>query len=380
MSTDVETIVIGAGVVGLAVAGALARDGHEVLVLERHGRAGMETSARSSEVIHAGLYYPVGSLKARLCVKGNALLYRFAAENGVLARRLGKLLVATTETEVPALEAIAACARANGVRDLERLTPAEAAALEPELACVAAYLSPSTGVIDSHALLLALEGHLASEGGRVVLATEVAGFERHPDGAFVIEAMSGGKEYRITASNLVIAAGLSASRLARMLPVREPYRVPETYYAKGHYYGLAGPAPFSRLVYPMPARGSLGIHFTLDASGAGKFGPDIHWTGAVSGERPDYTFDEENGARLERFEASIRRYWPGLPSGALTAGYTGIRPKLTREGEPAADFAIDCEREHGIARLVLLLGIESPGLTSSLALAEEVARRLTRAR
>lgn len=373
MTTDTETIVIGAGVVGLAIAHALSKAGHEVMVLERHGRIGAETSSRNSEVIHAGLYYPKGSLKARLSTEGRNRLYAFAADNGVTARRVGKLLVATDGAEAAKLDGIAATARANGVTELIEISPADARRLEPEVYCTAACLSPSTGIIDSRALMQALEGHITNAGGRVVLNATVTGLSLTGDGCFAAGVESGGSPIRLTSRHLINAAGLAASRIGRMLPARGNYRVPETFFAKGHYFTLASRPPFQKLVYPVPAAGSLGIHFTLDTGGSGRFGPDITWDETPSAAEPVYTFEDADGARLHKFETAIRRYWPALPSGALQPGYTGIRPKIGRANEPAADFAIHGEREHGIPGFVGLYGIESPGLTSCLAIGEYVA-------
>lgn len=374
MTADVETVVVGGGVIGLAAARALALGGHEVMLLERHGGVGTETSARSSEVIHAGLYYPPGSLRARLCVAGRDALYRFCTENGVPHRRLGKLLVATEDEDVPRLAAIADNAIRNGVDDLRRLTREEARTLEPEIACVAACLSPSTGIIDSHAYLQALEGHVAAHGGSVVLNTAVVGLAVE-HGLFVIDTMSGAQAGRITARHLVLAGGLGASQLGRMLPARPGYSVPVTFPARGHYYALAGRAPFSHLVYPMPSGAWLGVHLTLDVSGRARFGPDIEWVDEIG-----YAFDEAGGGRLARFEAEIRRYWPGLPANALHPDSVGVRPKIYREGEPVADFAIHGPRQHGMPRLVALYGMESPGLTASLAVGDHVASLLAEER
>lgn len=376
---DVETVVVGAGVVGLAAARALALAGHDVLVVERHAAIGQETSSRSSEVIHAGLYYPPGSLRATLCVEGRRLLYEFADAAGVPVVRCGKLLVAATAEEGPRLDALAANARACGVTDLVALSAAEARRLEPELACAAAVLSPSTGVIDSHALMVALEGHLRAEGGSVVLnhAVEEIGIGR--DGAFELTIATGTQApSRLSARNVVLAAGLGATRLGERAPRRAGYRVPEVYPARGHYYALASPAPFRHLVYPMPETGWLGIHLTLDVSGRAKFGPDLEWQASLNTQHcePSYVFDEKDGARRTAFEEAIRRYWPGLPGNALEPAYVGVRPKLYKPGEAAPDFAIHGQSQHGIERLVALYGIESPGLTSSLAIGAHVAAML----
>lgn len=370
MTTDVETVVVGAGVVGLAIARALALAGQEVMVLERHDRIGSETSSRNSEVIHAGLYYPPGSLRATLCVAGKEQLYRFCEENGVAHTRCGKLLVATQEAEIEKLEGIAKTAAANGVDDLQRLSGEDVRALEPEVACVAAYLSPSTGVVDSHALMLALEGHLTARGGQVVLNANVTGVSALEDG-FAINIESGGETSRLVAKTLVNAAGFGATALGRRLAYKPGYAVPETFPAKGHYFSLSGRAPFRHLVYPMPQGAWLGVHLTLDVSKRAKFGPDIEWK-----ERVSYDFEDADGKRCARFEAEVRRYWPGLPDGALQPDYVGVRPKIYRQGEPVADFAIHGPAEHGLARLVGLYGIESPGLTSSLAIGAHVGALL----
>jgi L-2-hydroxyglutarate oxidase LhgO len=371
MAADVEAIVIGGGVVGLAIARTLVAEGREVIVLERHGRTGSETSSRNSEVIHAGLYYTPGSLKARLCVEGKDALYRFCAENGVAAHRCGKLLVATAGDEIPKLEAIAATAWRNGVTDLVRLSADDVRTLEPEVACVAAYLSPSTGVIDSHAFMTALEGHVTGTGGQIVLNSPVTGIGRDAEGDFAVTVGTDTGATTISCRILVNAAGLEASHLGKMLNGAPRYTTPETYYAKGHYFALGMRAPFAHLVYPMPSAAGLGVHLTLDIAGRAKFGPDVTWTAT-----PNYTFEDLDGLRLATFTHEVRRYWPALPDGALQPDYTGIRPKIVREGEPAGDFLIHGPREHGIARFVGLYGIESPGLTSSLAIADHVAHLL----
>jgi len=367
VTADVETVVVGAGVVGLAIARALAETGRDVLVLERNDRIGSETSARNSEVIHAGLYYQHGSLRARLCVSGKSQLYRFCAENGVAHNRCGKLLVATSDTEIAKLDQIAANAARNGVNDLQHLSPREARDLEPELQCVGAYLSPSTGVVDSHGLMTALEGHIASRSGQVVLNTNVTGLNAPncDNSNFVVETESGGEAGRLTAKELVLAAGFGGTELGKLITYHRDYRVPETHPAKGHYYSLSKRAPFQHLIYPMPDGAWLGVHLTLDTTGRAKFGPDIEWRDCVS-----YDFEDPDGARCAKFVREIRRYWPGLPDDTLQPDYVGVRPKIYAKGEPVADFAIHGPETHGIHRLVALYGIESPGLTSSLAIGD----------
>jgi L-2-hydroxyglutarate oxidase LhgO len=366
MLADVDNIVVGAGAVGLAVAHTLALAGRQVVVLEQHQLIGSETSSRNSEVIHAGIYYPPGSLRAVLCVRGKHLLYQFCAENSVAHARCGKLLVATHDSQLPKLAAIRDTAAKNGVRDLEFLAASAAKALEPELACVGALLSPSTGVIDSHAFMLALEGHLEANGGSVILRCPVENIVRD-EGVFHLET-GGAAAGDISCNQLVLAAGLHVSRLARTLAFAKPYRPPETYYAKGQYYALSGPSPFKRHIYPMPEGAWLGLHATVDIGGRCKFGPDIEWTPDI-----DYSFQPE---KLDKFLAFVRGYYPGLDVERLHPDYTGVRPKLYREGEPVSDFAIHGPDAHGVAGLVALFGIESPGLTAALAIGEHVAREL----
>jgi L-2-hydroxyglutarate oxidase LhgO len=363
MPEKVDCVVVGAGVVGLAVARALARRGRETLLLEAEGAIGTGTSSRNSEVIHAGLYYPPGSAKARLCVAGKHMLYDYCAARGIGHRRCGKLIVAAEASEERSLERIEAAARANGVTDLSRLTAAEVKALEPALRCVAALLSPSTGVIDSHGLLLALEGDLEDAGGTVALHSPVRRGRCRPDG---IHLEAGAQRTVELAARVVInSAGLHAQALARRIEGVPPASIPPSLYAKGNYYVLRGKAPFQHLVYPIPIPGGLGVHLTLDLAGQAKFGPDVEWV-----ERLDYTVDP---ARAQGFYEAIRRYWPGLPEGSLHPGYAGIRPKLSNPGGAPVDFLIQGEAAHGVRGLINLYGIESPGLTAALALAESVA-------
>lgn len=333
------------------------------MVLERHGLIGSETSARNSEVIHAGIYYPKDSLKARLCVSGRDLLYAYAAERGVGHRRIGKLIVAADAAQAERLQAIAQAAAANGVTDLQRLDRQAALALEPELDCVAALHSPSTGIIDSHGLMLALQGDLEAAGGQVVLNTAVTAVEPISGGYAVEIAGEGG--YRLNCRRLVLSAGLGTAPLVAGLA---GYPQPRFGLAKGSYFRLSGRAPFSRLIYPVPEPGGLGIHLTLDLGGQAKFGPDVEWI-----ETEDYRVDPERAAR---FAASIRRYWPALPDDALLPDYAGIRPKLGGPHDPPADFRIDGPSVHGHCGLVVMMGIESPGLTSALALANEGVARI----
>lgn len=363
MLTDVETIVIGAGVVGLAIARSLAVSGHEVIVLERHDLIGSETSSRNSEVIHAGLYYPPGSLRARMCVEGKQRLYKFCADNGVAHARCEKLLVATDEDQVPRLHAIRENAANNGVDDLEPLTSAQAEALEPAVRCVAAMRSPSTGIVDSHGFMVALEGHITSYGGQVVLNTSVEKISLLPGGAGFVLVFPGGE---ITCRNLINSAGLGATEIARTISYPSGYAPPQTYFAKGQYYALSGKSPFKRHIYPMPSGAWLGLHATVDLAQRCKFGPDIAWIDAI-----DYTFEPE---KLAQFLDFIRSYYPDLDESRLHPDYTGIRPKLYREGEPVPDFMVHGPREHGVDNLIMLFGIESPGLTAALAISDLVAR------
>lgn len=370
---QVDAVVVGAGVVGLAVARALALGGLETVLLEAETAIGTGVSSRSSEVIHAGLYYPSGSLKARACVAGRERLYAFCASHGVAHRRCGKLIVATEPSQLPAFERLLAQAAANGVADLQRLSAGEARALEPELACVAAALSPATGIVDSHGLMLALQGELEAAGGAVALASPLLGVRLGAAGAHRVEV--GGREPMSLSTRLLVnAAGLQAVPTALAMQGLAASRVPRAYLCKGNYFALAGRAPFSRLVYPLPQAAGLGVHLTLDLAGQARFGPDVQWLPDPPGTAVhDYGVDASRG---EAFYAEVRRYWPGLPDAALVPAYSGIRPKIHAAGEPAADFMLQGPAEHGVPGLVNLFGIESPGLTSCLALADEVLRRL----
>lgn len=360
----IDCVVVGAGVIGLAVSRALALAGREVLVLERAAAIGTETSSRNSEVIHAGLYYTPGSLKARWCVEGRERLYAFCADRGIAARAIGKLLVATSEAQIAKLGAIMENAQRNGVGDLRWLTIDEARALEPEVHCVAAIFSPSSGIVDSHGFMLALQGDLEDAGGVIAFNTAVSGGRAEGDG-ITIET----SELKLKARLVVDSAGLYAPALARAIEGMPARLIPAPRFAKGNYFALTGArAPFKHLIYPMPEEAGLGIHATLDLGGGVRFGPDVEWV-----DRVDYDVDPNRAAH---FEEAIRRYWPGLPRGALAPSYSGIRPKIVDPGQPAADFMISGPPDHGIPGLWHLFGIESPGLTASLALAADLSQRM----
>ena len=363
---SVECVVIGAGVVGLAIARELALAGREVLILERHGAIGTETSSRNSEVVHAGLHYPAGSLKASSCVRGRNLLYAYCERHGVPYRRCGKLIVATNETQLDDLERIRADANRNGVDDLVELDRAAARRLEPALECVGALLSPSTGIVDTHALMLALLGEAERCGAALALHSPVLRLTVVDDGIRLECGHDG--EAHLVARWVVNAAGLGAIALAAGTQGLAAAHVPKAFLAKGSYFSLSGRAPFSRLIYPVPEPGGLGVHLTLDLGGQARFGPDVEWVETI-----DYAVDP---ARAAGFHAEIRKYWPGLPDGQLAPAYSGVRPKIVGPGEPAADFRIDGLETHGIAGLVNLFGIESPGLTATLAIAEYVAHKI----
>lgn len=363
MVEKVECAVIGAGVVGLAIARGLALRGREVVVLEAENAFGTHTSSRNSEVIHAGIYYATGSLKARLCVAGKQALYRYCAEHDVKHKRIGKLIVATGEGQIAGLKKYQAQAELNGVADLEWLDPQKLRELEPEVACVAGVLSPSTGIIDSHGLMLAYVGDAEQHGASLALGSPVVSGAVEHDG--IVLNVGGAEPMSIRCDIVVNSAGLKAQAVARSIAGVPPHTIPPTYYAIGHYYTLAGGAPFSRLIYPVARQDWFGVHVTIDLGGQVKFGPDFSWI-----DRVDYRFDE---SREAAFYTAIRYYFPGLRDGTLQPGYTGIRPKIAGPGEPAQDFVILGPREHGIPGLVNLYGIESPGLTASLAIADHVA-------
>jgi L-2-hydroxyglutarate oxidase LhgO len=361
MVEQVDCVVIGAGVVGLAVALALARSGREVMVLESERAIGMGTSSRNSEVIHAGIYYSRGSLKARLCVAGRELLYRYCAERGVEHRRLGKLIVATSEDEVASLWKYESQGAANGVHDLCRLTAQQIRELEPSVQGVAGLLSPSSGIVDSHGLMVAYQADIEASGGIVALNSEVVGGELRGEG--ITLEVGGTPAVTLHAKSAVNCAGLAAQSVSSSVKGLSPRQIPPRFLAKGHYFSLSGRSPFQRLVYPIANSAGLGTHVTLDLSGHARFGPDVKWI-----EEIDYGVDE---ARKAEFVRAIQLYYPALDGERLQASYTGIRPKLSGPGQPAADFCIRGPAEHA-GPYVALYGIESPGLTASLAIAEQV--------
>jgi len=361
-----ECAVIGAGVIGLAIARRLAMEGREVVVLEAERAFGTHTSARNSEVIHAGIYYESGSLKARLCVAGRQLLYQYCGEHDIGHRRIGKLIVASDETQVPGLQKYRAQAQTNGVSDLKWIDAVTVRELEPEVRSVAGVLSPSTGIVDSHGLMLAYLGDAEQHGASLALESPVVSGAVEDDGIRL--DVGGAEPMSLKCRTVINSAGLNAQDVARSIAGLPSRTIPPTFYAIGHYYTLTGRAPFRRLIYPVARQDWLGVHVTIELGGKVKFGPDFSWI-----ERVDYRFNE---SREAAFYEAIRFYYPGLRDGALQPGYTGIRPRITGPGEPAQDFLIQGKEQHGIDGLVNLYGIESPGLTSSLAIAEHVAKLL----
>lgn len=366
MIDQVDCAVIGAGVVGLAIARELAISGREVIVLEAAEAIGTHTSSRNSEVIHAGLYYPKGSLKARFCVTGKVQLYDYCAQHGVPHRNIGKIVVAVTQDEIATLNSYVDKARANGVTDLRWLTRDELRDLEPQVDCVAGFLSPSTGIVDSHALMLAYQGDAQNHGAAVIFRSPVQGGSAGPEG--IVLNVGGDEPMTICCRSVVNSAGLFAQDVARSIAGIPASSIPPQYFAKAHYFTLAGRPPFRRLVYPVASHAHLGVHVTVDMSGQIRFGPDVSWVDAV-----DYSFDH---SREPLFYEAIRKYYPGLKDGQLQPGYTGIRPKVSGPNEPAADFVVHGPLHHGVAGLVNLYGIESPGLTASLAIAAHVRELL----
>jgi L-2-hydroxyglutarate oxidase LhgO len=366
-----DTVVVGAGVIGLAVARELARAGREVVIVEAEGVVGAGISARNSEVVHAGIYYAPESLKARLCVEGREQLYEFCERRDVPFRRSGKLIVATSPAELEKLDGIRARAAANGVFDVAALDAASARKLEPELACLGALLSPSSGIVDGHVFMQKLLGEAEDAGALLSLGSRVTRAEVVASGVRV-DVVHAGAPSTLVAERLVNAAGLFAPELALRIAGLDARHVPAPYFAKGSYFALRGASPFSRLVYPVPVPGGLGVHVTLDLAGRTRFGPDVEWLDCPA---EDIAYDVDPG-RAERFYDAIRRYWPALPGGALEPDYSGVRPKLVPSGAPDADFVVQGPAVHGVPGLVNLFGIESPGLTAALALARLVVARL----
>lgn len=368
-----QSVVVGAGAIGLAVARELAAAGREPIVLERNHAIGQGTSSRNSEVIHAGLYYPPGSLKARLCREGRDLLYAYCASRNIAAPRIGKLIVATSSEEESALDGIATNAEANDVLDLRHLSAPEVGRLEPQVRATAALFSPSTGILDSHGYMRALQGDVEAAGGTIAFGAIANGGAAAGSGALEVRVRSNGTEQVLVAQQVVNCAGLWSETFARAFAGLDSARVPRHCYAKGHYARLLGPSPFRHLVYPVPEGGGLGVHATLDLGGLVRFGPDVEWLDGTDPDAIDYAVPDDIGAR---FAPRIRAYWPAVDEGRLAPGYSGVRPKLSGPGEPPADFRIDGPSAHGVAGLVNLFGIESPGLTASLAIARAVAHSL----
>jgi L-2-hydroxyglutarate oxidase LhgO len=363
MVDSVEAVVIGAGVVGLAVARRLAMAGREVVVLEAADAIGTETSSRNSEVIHAGIYYPKDSWKARFCVAGKMALYKYCQTHGVEHRNCGKFIVATNEEQISELERLKQAATINGVPDLEWRTPAEISAEEPAVFCVRALWSPSTGIIDSHGLMLAYQGDAEEAGAMIAFQTPVESGSVEEDG--ILLSTGGDTPATLKAQIVVNSAGLHAQKMASAISGIPKETIPPCYYAKGNYYSLVGKPPFKRPIYPVPEKAGLGVHVTVDLGGQVRFGPDVEWINDL-----DYDVDP---ARADAFYAAVRAYYPDLPDGSIQPGYSGIRPKLQAPGEAARDFLVQGPNEHGISGLVNLYGIESPGLTASLAIADQVA-------
>lgn len=360
---DADVIIVGAGVIGLAIARQFALAGSDVLVLEAEDRIGTHTSSRNSEVIHAGIYYPPGSMKAELCVVGRELLYSYCAAHGVPASPVGKLIVATNDAEVDGLHRLLARGHANGVTDLRLLSASDVTALEPEVRCVAGVLSPSTGIIDTHAFMLALQGEAEAHGAQIVVNARVETISSR-SGVFIVST-GGDDAIELTCRKLINSAGFSAQQLASRTGGLTHDMIPPTFFAKGNYFGVSGATPFKRLIYPMPVSGGLGVHVTLDLAGRMRLGPDVHWVSGV-----DYARDE---SMLQQFYQSVATYWPAVQDRELHWTYSGVRPKISGPHDPVADFQIQGPRQHGLNGLVNLFGIESPGLTSSLAIARKVA-------
>jgi len=364
MRDTIEIAVIGAGVVGLAIARELARSGHEVIVLERNSHIGEETSARNSEVIHAGIYYPTGSLKAIHCVRGKEKLYRYCTKKGVPHSRCGKIIVSTQSEQQSELKALHDQAIANGVTDLQWINQSEVEKLEPSIQCVAGLLSPSTGIIDSHSFMLALQADLEAANGSVAILSKLVRAKTTDQNLQLVVKVDD-QEFELTANALINSAGLYANQVANKIEGLSVQSIFRAYYAKGNYFTHDGPSPFNRLIYPLPENAGLGVHATLDLANQIRFGPDVQWVDSI-----DYTVDEE---QIDKFYTAVRKYWPELSDGSLSPGYAGIRPKIVAKGEPPGDFVIQGPKNHGVPGLVNLYGIESPGLTAALSIADHVA-------
>jgi len=369
MSVDFDCIVIGAGVVGPAITRSLALAGRDVLLVDAAGGIGTGVSSRNSEVIHGGLYYPAQSLKAQLCVQGKQMLYDYCVDRGIPHRRLGKLVVATDPEQTALLDSVATRARENGVTDIERLTSDEARALEPALHCTGALLSPSTGIVDSHAFMLAMQGDAERAGAQCVFHTPFLSGQVLEEGRYLLN-FGGDDAISLTCRSVINAGGIESQSIAANMQGLPQRTVPPRYLCKGTYFSLQGRAPFSRLIYPVPQKDGLGIHLTLDMGDQAKFGPDTEWV-------PNEEYDVDP-RRAQSFYSAIRTYWPDLPDDALLPAYTGIRPKISGPSEAASDFLIAGPQQHGLAGLVNLFGIESPGLTASLAIGEYVKQLIER--
>jgi len=368
-TADIETVVVGAGVVGLATAAALAKAGQDTIVLERDTCIGQGISSRNSEVIHAGIYYTPDSLKAKLCVQGKNLLYDYCKERNIPYKKTGKLIVATEDSEIETLDKLLQKGSANGVHDLKKISANDAMAMQSGLRCIAALHSPSTGIVDSHSLMLSLQADLESHAGAVVCHTEVSGIE-HGDNLFTVTMADG---TTVNTRNIVNCSGLRSVSLANTISASDKSSIPAARYAKGNYFKLAAPAPFTRLIYPAPVVGGLGIHLTIDLAGQKRFGPDVEWLSDESNHTFSYQVD---AARCKNFYTAIRKYWPDLPDNSLVPDYAGVRPKIEWPDKRDVDFEISTEQQHGIPGLVNLFGIESPGLTASLAIAEHIRNTL----
>lgn len=367
----VDCIVIGAGIIGLAVAKEMAEHGFETILVEREKSFGMITSSRNSEVIHAGIYYPTNSLKAKLCVKGNELLYQYCKNNHIATKKCGKLIVATHNNQLPDLNKIYQQAKSNGVQDLSIITAKEAISLEPNLNCVAAISSGLTGIIDSHSLMLSLLGKFENAGGHVVYQAPFVSAKYTDNNQFDVH-IGGDSDAHVETKFLINCAGLSAPNVAKHIEGMPAQKIPKAYFAKGNYFSLTGKSPFTRLIYPIPEPGGLGIHLTIDMNGAAKFGPDVEWLNVESESDINYQVDED---RSNQFYASIKNYWPNIQENSLVPDYSGVRPKITADG--SADFLFQTQSDHGLEGLINLYGFESPGLTSSLAIAEHVKNLIT---